>query len=311
MRTTKQAFTLIELLVVIAIIAILAAILFPVFAQAKKSAKSTVSLSNVKQMNLGAVMYSNDSDDMYPPNYVAQGIPLSVSVPPDEGFLLSRGDKCWTWAGNGSGSNDPGGNSASDPSVTSCYWTWGEVSYPYFKNAQMETDPGSINGNGDPGLANFGMNLEFTASQGHFGLPYPTGVTSTQLNNPAGQILIIESGNWVAALNTFAGVSGYNYIPAVCPNGLGAGKASVGGFVNCVGNTSWGVADQNQVMSDITHGRRNSLGVNVGYADGHAKLTQTAAIAADAPNYWCLTPNPAWSKSSPQASAYNCGPTYD
>jgi prepilin-type N-terminal cleavage/methylation domain-containing protein len=38
----KRGFTLIELLVVIAIIAILAAILFPVFAQAKESAKKSV-----------------------------------------------------------------------------------------------------------------------------------------------------------------------------------------------------------------------------------------------------------------------------
>jgi len=62
----QRAFTLIELLVVIAIIAILAAILFPVFAQAKAAAKKTQSLSNVKQLNLGIMMYTNDSDDMLP-----------------------------------------------------------------------------------------------------------------------------------------------------------------------------------------------------------------------------------------------------
>jgi prepilin-type N-terminal cleavage/methylation domain-containing protein len=60
----RKAFTLIELLVVIAIIAILAAILFPVFAQAKKAAKVTASISGLKQMALGLQMYSNDFDDM-------------------------------------------------------------------------------------------------------------------------------------------------------------------------------------------------------------------------------------------------------
>ena len=60
----KRGFTLIELLVVIAIIAILAAILFPVFAQAKAAAKTASSLSNVKQVALGSLMYSGDSDDV-------------------------------------------------------------------------------------------------------------------------------------------------------------------------------------------------------------------------------------------------------
>ena len=66
--TPKRAFTLIELLVVIAIIAILAAILFPVFAQAKVSAKRTSDLANVKQITLGVTMYEAGNDDC-PPFY--------------------------------------------------------------------------------------------------------------------------------------------------------------------------------------------------------------------------------------------------
>lgn len=58
----NRAFTLIELLVVIAIIAILAAILFPVFAQAKLAAKKISSVSNIKQLSLGVLMYNNDFD---------------------------------------------------------------------------------------------------------------------------------------------------------------------------------------------------------------------------------------------------------
>jgi prepilin-type N-terminal cleavage/methylation domain-containing protein/prepilin-type processing-associated H-X9-DG protein len=60
-----KAFTLIELLVVIAIIAILAAILFPVFAQAKLSAKKAMSISNQKQLGLASILYSGDFDDTF------------------------------------------------------------------------------------------------------------------------------------------------------------------------------------------------------------------------------------------------------
>jgi len=63
MKKLRSAFTLIELLVVIAIIAILAAILFPVFAQAKAAAKTTASISNLKQLGLGMLLYAGDYDD--------------------------------------------------------------------------------------------------------------------------------------------------------------------------------------------------------------------------------------------------------
>lgn len=62
----QSAFTLIELLVVIAIIAILAAILFPVFAQARESARQTVCSSNVRQIGMGVQMYVTDYDETYP-----------------------------------------------------------------------------------------------------------------------------------------------------------------------------------------------------------------------------------------------------
>lgn len=63
----RRGFTLIELLVVIAIIAILAAILFPVFAQAREKARAITCISNLKQVGLGALMYSQDYDEMILP----------------------------------------------------------------------------------------------------------------------------------------------------------------------------------------------------------------------------------------------------
>lgn len=63
----NKGFTLIELLVVIAIIAILAAILFPVFAQARESARLTSCTSNAKQIGTAMLMYADDYDETLPP----------------------------------------------------------------------------------------------------------------------------------------------------------------------------------------------------------------------------------------------------
>jgi prepilin-type N-terminal cleavage/methylation domain-containing protein len=62
----KRAFTLTELLVVIGVVAIICALLLPTISAAKAKALRTTCISNLRQINQGLRMYSDDSSDKTP-----------------------------------------------------------------------------------------------------------------------------------------------------------------------------------------------------------------------------------------------------
>ena len=103
----RRGFTLIELLVVIAIIAILAAILFPVFARAREKARMASCLSNVKEMALGVMMYSQDHDETTPGAYGNSSNPSGIARPPGP------------------------------VTASTNWWKWPDMIYPYVKNLQI------------------------------------------------------------------------------------------------------------------------------------------------------------------------------
>jgi prepilin-type N-terminal cleavage/methylation domain-containing protein/prepilin-type processing-associated H-X9-DG protein len=61
-----RAFTLIELLVVIAIIAVLAALLMPVLSTAKDKARQASCLNNLKQLQTGWTVYTDENNNTMP-----------------------------------------------------------------------------------------------------------------------------------------------------------------------------------------------------------------------------------------------------
>lgn len=256
----KQAFTLIELLVVIAIIAILAAILFPVFAQAKESAKKAACLSNTKQLTLGVLMYQNDADDNYCPGTAAWMC-----------FELGCGNQYWgtlQWAPDISPYiKNAGIFGCSDDALGGKYipgseWQGIEMSY-------------AVNGLTDGGSCKGVMCIEF---------PGQAVVNGSSVNQPANVIMLAEthSDQWKAAnkdffaagspnfSNFFGGVftGWYWYENTQLPNQCGT--ADINNTGSC-GTYPFGI---NGAVS--VHGGNHA---NFSFTDGHSKsMVPTATV---------------------------------
>jgi prepilin-type N-terminal cleavage/methylation domain-containing protein/prepilin-type processing-associated H-X9-DG protein len=157
----SAGFTLIELLVVIAIIAILAAILFPVFAQARESARKTSCLSNQKQLGTAALMYIQDYDEQLP-NAIHSGA----------GVNLLGG---WVYF-----TAFPSNETARSYDVKQ-----GSL-YPYVKNDQVYVCPSDSQGR------TAGNSYAVNSCAFTFGLPLAVGKSLAAFDNTASWALLTE-----------------------------------------------------------------------------------------------------------------------
>jgi len=272
-RSERAGFTLIELLVVIAIIAILAAILFPVFAQAREKARSA-SLSNIKQLTLGFIMYSQDYDENFPQ---------------------------WKWDQNYSTS---WGDAATfSPNNATTIWYY--AIYPYVKNGQVYTCPS------DPRKVKFSQNGWFvwtgTGPKGalrnldnnvlSYGANEPLTYSFpglAQIDKPADTFLVADMMSALSSWDCYD--SGWVSVPDSAPatdprrrfriprlawakndnlqspTGNYYGDACSGSPVNS-GNfpANW----------DSTTYTLHMNGENIGFGDGHAKFLQAPRITAN------------------------------
>lgn len=163
----RRAFTLIELLVVITIIAILAAILFPVFSRAKAAAKTTTTISNLRQLGVAFNLYAEDNDDGLPG--VTDGSP--------------GGGREGGWVYYAEFLN--GGNSAGKFDVTR-----GGI-YPYVKNRgiyQSANDGGANNSGLSYGYNGCLIQTPFQSTG------FNSSKTFTSVANPSGMMLLGEEG---------------------------------------------------------------------------------------------------------------------
>jgi len=278
----RKAFTLIELLVVIAIIAILAAILFPVFAQAKASAKKAADLSNQKQLTLAVIMYQTDVDDAMP-----------FTVPGDQGTSL------FTTPWDRTTTTNPGPRQA----------IFANSMAPYIKNTQLwlcpSKGPDWLPVAGDPSATNnptkfalsYTANSYLNALSGS-ALPAPAMVITTwpgmgQTDLPgfafSMPLILTKSHSWLGQGQFPGDVYRFQDSGNDCVSGFGY-------FVGLGGTTA---------NYNVFNG-----GMNIGKADGHAKFAKNGSIdspcAVVDPNtgylqsYWvdgtaCFTNGCCWS----------------
>jgi len=264
MPTCKKAFTLIELLVVIAIIAILAAILFPVFAQARESARAISCLSNVKQISLGLTMYVQDYDERFP---------LWGGQAEDTGNALF-------------GKPDP-----DDPPQTYHYTGWDKIVYPYVKNRGVFQCPdnygpgvayngGWNNDNSSPtGVLNYALSARLSGKSWD---SWGQGSKLASISWPAQAIMVCEDGT-----NSSTGATSSD---SCCKAGAYYSGSNCYDCDNSgCGEWGWSGDQAQALVGDSTSLNQGSMGVaaprtlhkggsNYGFTDGHAKWFSGTAM---------------------------------
>lgn len=176
----RKGFTLIELLVVVAIIGILAAILFPVFARARENARRASCMSNLRQLGLAMIQYSQDFDEKLTPESNAGA-----------NITLPTGNTAWTAL-------------------------WFHMLYPYMKNIQIMNCPseskpvwtdGTYTGNVPYGYNYLGAsNANWCGAEGcgvNLGPTNKAGASLASIEDTSGTIMITDSKYYLVAVDGY------------------------------------------------------------------------------------------------------------
>jgi prepilin-type N-terminal cleavage/methylation domain-containing protein len=249
----RSAFTLIELLVVIAIIAILAAILFPVFAQAKESAKNSAFLSNLKQTGLGNLLYCADYDDLFP---------LS--------WLSTDTNGSWSWQGQIQPYTKNWGivlNPKVTPPTGAQYYWQRILHMGSLPRIQAVSTTATFYNSNWRGLGNTKSDGIMGSSGGTYGFQPASSISQTAIADVANTVLVSESGEfdyWVGVFgsttpfvfcsNWGAGWSGWSGSTISGPSTTTRAKNGASGVAGCVypdGMSTYVAADGSAKAQDF------------------------------------------------------------
>ncbi len=237
----SRGFTLIELLVVIAIIAILAAILFPVFSRAREKARQTQCLSNTRQMGLALQQYTQDYDEILVP--FAYGFPYTRLMLP----------------------------SADDPTrLVPCplhICRWPGLLQPYIKNTQIFRCPSYAGPYVFPcpsltagPFCNMSIGANYGVQRGIIRIACVWGsrvnsAALAEIPRPANVAAFADSQGSLLFFNPLE----WPFDMDCDPDGTLDTHSGLG---SCADQTRW---------YNVAGARRHTDGMNVVYADGHAK----------------------------------------
>jgi len=273
-RCGSKAFTLIELLVVIAIIAILAAILFPVFARARENARRSSCQSNLKQIGLGLLQYTQDYDETMPFAYHGKntydnptsGSPWTGYVWNDMIFPYVKSEQIFNCP---SFSQEPSGFTVKP--------------YQYVAPPGLSTDA-NARGFTNKTYGTYSLNVAYGCT-GNCGSPTVDPVDSShdngdilvklsKLANPATSVWVTESrgedkGNGQGTAANFIGWrNGGKISPGDSTPGTGQGVTQ---SYRTMGDSAWDTYELAE---------RHLQTTNVLWADGHVKAVKLDALVA-------------------------------